>query len=457
MSTLYGKARKTVADLFRSQEPDPTMLPSETLQDGNGSIQASEPLSMAPLERCESERMCQSSDLPFSQEQEAHLRSLPKEASRKHTHENSQLHEYPASPSDLRNESAELRRALYDRDQRISSLQNELVLRNSQIEGLMNELNASRALSQARADELRAANAYHTTVGNTVSDADVRHIVENLNEEIYQLAAQIVHVCESSTSVSTAPSDDMIKRAENTIGSLLTKQLRKGRGRDEPMLIQVAMQSCIIHLASKLTRAWAFMLPQASGNLMYELWGKMKVEECQTVAGRWRALTMRHLAARDTHQAALWFARECAAHLENILYLVRLTKKTVKEAIHKYSDKITNVFDHVLSLQRTVVEDITACEFQLMIAKPGQRVNLETMDDEYGDGHTIGDAPSPVILCNTGMGLCRVAKVGEENKLDTILLLKSRVVSDNVLHELDTHSASGRESKEGQREEMMTY
>lgn len=164
-------------------------------------------------------------------------------------------------------EIAELQRVLQERE-------NQLVERNrsieeqsrrnamlqDQIRALTTARNYDAALLETRASELQAAQVY-LSKADAFSDADIQEMLDKLNANIFQCAAQISNALAYEAINPAVPEAqdkmDLRQRVTTYIGSCLTHVLETAGDRLEPILIQVAVQSGIAWIAYTSTISWS--------------------------------------------------------------------------------------------------------------------------------------------------------------------------------------------------------
>jgi len=125
------------------------------------------------------------------------------------------------------------------------------------------ELQAQHArtltLLETRTLELKGAQAF-LTKSDSLSGAEVTLMVEGLNSEILQTAAFVADSFEFSGTQTYWGSEqnEAYKRVEHMLGQKMAMILTSVRHSEDPMMIQIALQSCLVYCSAMIGRAWCF-------------------------------------------------------------------------------------------------------------------------------------------------------------------------------------------------------
>lgn len=138
--------------------------------------------------------------------------------------------------------------------QEVETLQAELDEHRAANGRLQRDLEAQSQLLHVRGVELREAQAYVATV-DTVSHTEILAVVDALNAEIFQFAAQAVDGIEFVKSVSPG---EVSPELEGPLGAGMIEVLKAvAQGRCDTMGVQIALQAVLVWFASWAVSAWA--------------------------------------------------------------------------------------------------------------------------------------------------------------------------------------------------------
>lgn len=311
------------------------------------------------------------------------------------------------------------------------------------LDAITMERDNATALLQTRTEELRGADAYLSKT-DSVPEAQVRRMVEQLNAEIFQTSALIADNCAPHLSQNVlqqgAHDQAAVQRIAGVIGDRMTSILRPTPRREEPVSIQLALQACLVVHTQRIIQQWGPGASETTNRSLQSAWKSLYHAETQTIAGRWRALTRRYFKQGIAVDVLAWsgsytsrLTTDCAVILE-IAGIPRDLRYGIEA---KCSSRLSKIVDLALGLQTAIGEDVITCELDILTAKDGAQYDPRSMEDEY---RRPGDAPEASrVLCVIGMGLSRREKVvgrGGIAKWYDSILLKSKVTSDIILDQL---------------------
>lgn len=119
---------------------------------------------------------------------------------------------------------------------------------------LRRDLEAQAKLLQVRGTELREAQAYSNNV-DTVSHTDVLRVLDALNAEIFQFAAQAADGLEI---VHAPPREAAVRATEKVIGRGMVEVLTAvSQGRCEHIGVQIALQAASVQVACDIVDSWS--------------------------------------------------------------------------------------------------------------------------------------------------------------------------------------------------------
>jgi len=271
-----------------------------------------------------------------------------------------------------------------------------------------------------------------------VSDIDAVKLVSALNAEIFQTASLLAESFGTIKSRALEGIDNRSAcgRVHQMFGPRLVELLRTIPHDENPVLLRVAFQACMVVFSDWISAAWHFQMdpaPQFFGEVYRNVW----IAEDQAVSGRWRSLTRQHiqqLLNETPENIKSRFAVHIADSLADVLLCAGLHNKhsQVGEAvIAMASEKIINVVDIALRLNHMLGEDITSADIETTWVHSQEPFDSMWMEDDYGDWRGNGHG-AVRVLCTTDLGLRRLVKAKNDNGWEDKVLVKPKVALEEV-------------------------
>lgn len=161
-----------------------------------------------------------------------------------------------------------------------------LTTQNKQLEvdsqKMATELGQVKDLLDSRSRALRAAQTF-LTKADQIAGADVIKLVEQLNAEILQTAANMAEAFaieekKINSEGKEQESDDArlaTARTEEIIGSRLTELLRTSEHHEDPILVQTAFQTGMAAYAHWMISSWCFESPEDE-HMLSEIYARVR-------------------------------------------------------------------------------------------------------------------------------------------------------------------------------------
>ncbi|KAI0738317.1 hypothetical protein C8Q80DRAFT_1068481, partial [Daedaleopsis nitida] len=150
----------------------------------------------------------------------------------------------------------------------------------------------AEAMYAARLGDIRAAEVFLDKVDD-IADSDVVRTVELLNGQIFQVAAIVSDdlALDCSAPAHTAIAEAACGRLEQ--GGWCSRGALEGLQGDGDFVL-LALQTTLVAFATRLGNSWDLDL-RADPGRPEELYQRIRAQEPQSVAGRWRALYRTHI------------------------------------------------------------------------------------------------------------------------------------------------------------------
>ncbi|KAJ7214942.1 hypothetical protein GGX14DRAFT_609822 [Mycena pura] len=290
-----------------------------------------------------------------------------------------------------------------------------------EISRLRDQIQAYEAQSPALPERAGHGDILGQTFGviaNLTSIGDVRRMMDDLNDEIFQMAATVSEVdvrARLQKSSSRRWDPDMQYRMIHILGDELTRLLMIGRSHPPPdIVVQHALQTAMAGWGVKL-----------------HLYADIRDSEGPTDAARWRAITRKQLLKRGlSSDDARHSLLDCIADVLDLAILRgegRVSRRAVEEML---AARITAVARLVIDLNRAIGIHMISEDLETGIIPPGVTFDPTTMEDTWADG-SRGVSRREIVACTTGLGVQERGHDGEN-----AVIMKPKVVLRSTLEEL---------------------
>jgi hypothetical protein len=146
----------------------------------------------------------------------------------------------------------------------------------TELDQVKSEHTHTLALLEICTQELKGAQSF-STKADGLSGAEVTSMIEGLNSEILQTAA---FIADSFVFCNAGTEEERQKAAygsvKDLLGDKMTKILTTVRHSDDPMLVQIALQSCFIWCSKHVIETWYFEKDRWSHQLLSSIYDKVR-------------------------------------------------------------------------------------------------------------------------------------------------------------------------------------
>ncbi|KAJ3513956.1 hypothetical protein NMY22_g14892 [Coprinellus aureogranulatus] len=313
---------------------------------------------------------------------------------------------------------------------------------------MQRELEQTKDLLNLRTEENKAVHAFMTTAGQ-YSLADLKGLLEQLNDEIFQCAVDMSDaVLEQVSSPPTFDGDKnaaWLQRSEEASQAMskmytpeLVSRLRAEIAKEETILFEGLVQNILVGGCEEFIKS--FSEDAEFNNGMKQVWKHIVHSQPTSVAKGWLAITHSKLKERPINQTRVLDRFEnamCTAGWRPVKGSERSTA-TFESAV---KEKVTGILEKAARIKEVMWEGILSEHLDVMTVGKGRPFTVATMQDAYG---VPGSVQSPdqgegeSVVCTTALGLvCRTRKPispGSEKmewKLD--MILKPKVLLESTL------------------------
>ncbi|OCH89889.1 hypothetical protein OBBRIDRAFT_826295 [Obba rivulosa] len=335
-------------------------------------------------------------------------------------------------------ELGEVTHLLQKTDQRARNAEKRAQELQRDVETLTIAHNTDATLLAARAAELRDAQFYLSKT-DSLSDEDIRHMLETLNATIFQYAAQFADdfPYDAITPLvnGTQDKETIRRKVKQWVAHDLVDRLETANDRLDPILVQITLQSGIASMAKYIIMRWTAGTHEENETLTSIHYELMRTEPW-TVVTRWRSLTQRGAQQLDMQRVSY----NIMSLIGKIMLLCGVDRGTDSTAITigKYESRLQAIAKQITDLKKAMREDVLACEFMPHYVRGQEYFRPTTMEDSFGRHIDPTTEPMDRVFCTTELGLYRYESYDKHRGLLGTLLLRPKVVLLSALRELES-------------------
>ncbi|KAG6810507.1 hypothetical protein H0H92_011558 [Tricholoma furcatifolium] len=288
-------------------------------------------------------------------------------------------------------------------------------------------------LLELRTSELKGDETF-LTKADTISGADVIGLITTLNSEICQTAAMVAETFEFKAKVEGAGRGgeavngfaEIHASAVDMVGPRLVEMLSSSEHREDPTLVQIALQAAMVAYSNWIIKSWNLEDPECDMGISKVYKGIRDGEE-QAVSGRWRALTRKYLPRTSCHELSLLFVDAFI----NILLVadVLLPHAQLQKAIEtRFTERISIIVDSAQKLRKAIGEEITSFDFEIAFVNHDTVFSPDDMDDAFASEFEKGRQNIEPVLCTTELGLEKFERRTEKGGWESTILVRPKIV-----------------------------
>jgi hypothetical protein len=145
------------------------------------------------------------------------------------------------------------------------------------LDQVQSQYSQTQALLEVRTQELKGAQSF-LTKADSLSGAEVTSMMEGLNSEILQTAAFIADSFEFSKGKTIAQQehDAAYSRVTHYMGDGMSHILTSIQHSEDPMLVQIALQSCLAWCSKHFVETWCFGGDPQSHHLISSVYDRVR-------------------------------------------------------------------------------------------------------------------------------------------------------------------------------------
>jgi len=279
-----------------------------------------------------------------------------------------------------------------------------------------------------RSTELAGARSFLSTT-DPISETDVLGIVRDLNENIFQIAANLTEEWEK-LGPSQASGFAVTKRDIDPFSRLYGPVLIQSALDRDHAAVTFLVQSCLCYLATKFTSHWRHDQGLTMLGSVYET---LSASEGQAISARWKSLTHNYLSHPPPHSTLIM------QHVADILWITgsfsspRRSFDFVKGVALKGIETIDRL---VLRLGSAFMEDVASSDMSLLFETPQTIFDKTRMINESGSNAVFSPGRWDRVAGTTEVGVRKSLCGGQGEDRRTEVLLKARVILEKDIADL---------------------
>ncbi|KAI0704719.1 hypothetical protein C8Q76DRAFT_771404 [Earliella scabrosa] len=337
---------------------------------------------------------------------------------------------------------------LEKRDTALQEKEDALAAQREEIHNLQTRLNEERAASLERASRSSLSQVPSTT---GALDDTVLNMVRTLNFEISEVASQVTNAFRVADTHDPDAVTPAFERAREAVGPVMAELLESIQHADDPILIDIALKADMVGFAAEIASAWDFQ--HQSRAVFAGVYRQMRRSESQLACAQWRAHARKYSKQRlyNGRDLASGFAHQLAERIADLLAVAGGAARA--DSIYAaHGAHLETIVRTALELQRMIGEEVTACDYEVLVVRIDEVYDAERMEDIY-NGEIAAPGPAgivPRVLSTADLGLRRSVKVddgesgsgegggegADEDGVVTTMLLRPKVVLDTIVYEL---------------------
>ena len=287
------------------------------------------------------------------------------------------------------------------------------------------------------------AGAQSTTDG--ISEAEVLGVVRDINESIFQVAANLTEEWEKLVS-SGAPRFTLDQGPIDALSRFYGPALIQSALDQNPAAVTFLVQSCLCFLAVRITSSWrhdrelamlgsVYQSLSSSGKYTSHMTSEIHshILEGQVISARWRSLAHKYLSRPPPDPASI------VKHVGDVLLITRLFSSTrhssefVKtaalggiETIHRLAQRLEFAF----------MVEVASSDMSLLFETPDTVFDDTRMTSEVGPDEPSTPERQDKVAGTTEVGVWKKVCGGQGEDPRKEVLLKAKVILEKDVEEL---------------------
>ncbi|KAK0222676.1 hypothetical protein EDD85DRAFT_779146 [Armillaria nabsnona] len=261
---------------------------------------------------------------------------------------------------------------------------------------------ADQRLLATRAQELHNTETF-LTKADQFSGAEVKVMVQGLNTEILQLAADMVDTLQFEDNAMAVDGDQRSTEQRLTIDGRMSQLLQdRGDLDTHAIVVQAALQGVITRLCRRFISEWS--KHSSTDDDLHGLYRDIRKNyaDSPAVAGRWRSMTREKSKYRVVSETEGNFYFRVVEAVLNVMRVAGWSPADAKGTLlQTFGKRVSAIVKAAMKLDRAMGEGITSQDLVVYTAHLDDHFDSNTMVDAYGNQKADGD----VVACTCELGL----------------------------------------------------
>ncbi|KAG6848972.1 hypothetical protein H0H93_012355 [Arthromyces matolae] len=323
-------------------------------------------------------------------------------------------------------------------------------LRNGRSTPSEQELALLHSNSEEERARIRSSEIYLTRT-DSWSGAQVLQAVHDINSEILQYAASATELCsfDKDSRPSSARSVQAMHDTSSRLGPNLARILSNRDHSQDPILVQLALQGCVVGCITRALSSFCMGLPTKPDTVISQLYSRIVLSEPQPTSSKWRALAHRHIHTVHPHLADRAMDDLCDTMLRWSADIFTIAgclsyengASSTKDGLQlRFGDQVRQIAHSVRRLAQVTREEIMSTCFDVIAISSNSSFDPSSMSDAFGDYVPSHGA----IIATTELGLRCLTRLRDNEQseaqdmtIDQRMILQPKVVLESVLDALE--------------------
>ncbi|KAF6748627.1 hypothetical protein DFP72DRAFT_915736 [Ephemerocybe angulata] len=308
-------------------------------------------------------------------------------------------------------------------------------------------LKKTKKLLAARTEELNVAQAFMVTA-DKFSVADVSHMVEQLNDDVFQCAAMVTDAVSEQRAamdgVKPDPEEDLeyVKEARKEVvkiwGEEIISRIQCDMEKDgDTFVLEAVVQSVLVLRLRDIIQKMHLGENGAVNEMLEQMWEGVKKSTEHAIAKNWFSMTHSQLKSQPVDNTNTLYCLACLTWVAGY--------RDHGELAGLLKEKVTEMTEKALKIKEIAAEGVLSAEVRVVAFDPHVKFDPERMQDAFAQelfGGSKGkgkgkdkkeeeETEPQAIVVSTGLGVSFSTKGKAEE-----VVMKTKVVLESALEEV---------------------
>ncbi|KAF5317356.1 hypothetical protein D9611_003539 [Ephemerocybe angulata] len=337
----------------------------------------------------------------------------------------------------------------------LSDARKEAEEKGNRASEVASSLKKTKKLLAARTEELNVAQAFMVTA-DKFSVADVSHMVEQLNDDVFQCAAMVTDAVSEQRAamegVKPDPEEDLnyVQEARKEVvkiwGEEIISRIQRDIEKDgDTFLLEAVVQSVLVMRLRDVIQKLHLGEDGAVNEMLEQMWEGVKKSNEHAIAKNWFSMTHSQLKSQPVHNTKTLHRLAC------LTYVAGYRAHASGDLPRLLEEKVGEMTEKALKIKEIAAEGVLSAEVRVVAFDPHVKFDTERMQDAFAqesfggskgkgqgkdkekekDKKEEGGAKVQAIVVSTGLGVSFSTKGKAEE-----VVMKTKVVLESALEEV---------------------